>query len=199
MVLLHLHIFRVPKFQFARATSIQFKQTFSYSTMSTHDEWKKATFGAGCFWGTEKFFKKQFAPNVKTAVGYMGGKKSEPSYQQVCTGQTGHAEVLHLEYDPKNVSYDDLLTFFWRMHDPTTPNRQGNDVGTQYRSVVFYHDEEQREQAEKKKKEIDAKGVFKNPIATTIEPAGQFWSAEDYHQDYLEKNPGGYCNHKIRW
>eukprot|EP01121_Diplochlamys_sp_Union-15-3_P014465 TRINITY_DN4606_c0_g1_i1.p1 TRINITY_DN4606_c0_g1~~TRINITY_DN4606_c0_g1_i1.p1 ORF type:complete len:137 (+),score=26.79 TRINITY_DN4606_c0_g1_i1:27-413(+) len=127
----------------------------------------------------------------------MGGKSKNPSYQDVCTGKTGHAEVLHLEYKGDKLKYRDLLLFFFKMHDPTTLNRQGNDRGTQYRSVVFYYDEEQKKEAEKVKAEIQSK--FSNPVVTTLEPATEFYDAEEYHQNYLEKNPGGYCNHKLNW
>jgi peptide-methionine (S)-S-oxide reductase len=157
-----------------------------------------AAFGAGCFWGTEKWFRKQFGQALKTtAVGYMGGTTKNPNYEQVCTGRTGHAEVLYLEYDPSKVKYDELVQFFFRMHDPTTKDRQGNDKGTQYRSVIFYYTPEQKEIAERVTHEIQAR--FKDPIVTTIEPASEFYKAEEYHQQYLEKNPQGYCNHYLRW
>eukprot|EP01098_Paradermamoeba_levis_P006198 TRINITY_DN2578_c0_g1_i1.p1 TRINITY_DN2578_c0_g1~~TRINITY_DN2578_c0_g1_i1.p1 ORF type:complete len:188 (+),score=65.51 TRINITY_DN2578_c0_g1_i1:80-565(+) len=157
----------------------------------------KATFGAGCFWGVEKLYRKNF-PNLKSIhVGYLGGNQNNPSYRDVCTGKTGHAEVVQMEYDPQSIKYRDLVTFFWRIHDPTTLNKQGNDAGTQYRSAVFYHNEEQLSEAKEVMEEIKSK--FKNPIVTTFEPASQFWKAEDYHQDYLTANPNGYCNHKFYW
>jgi len=160
----------------------------------------RASFGGGCFWGMEKWFKKQFSNSISnTAVGYMGGDKNHPSYKEVCSGQTGHAEVVTMNYDPSKVKYEELLMFFWRIHDPTTANRQGNDVGTQYRSAVFFYSPEQESSAKKMKEELQKSGRFSSPIVTEIIPAGEFWKAEDYHQAYLDKNPGGYCNHKIRW
>lgn len=159
---------------------------------------KKATFGAGCFWGTQKFFDKEFGSGLlDSVVGYAGGKSMSASYREVCTGTTGHAEVLHLTYDSDKVNYADLCRFFFRMHDPTTPNRQGNDRGTQYRSVIFYHDQDQREIAEQVKKDVASK--FSNPICTEITEFSTFVTAEDYHQKYLEANPTGYCNHKLYW
>ncbi|KAL0483600.1 peptide methionine sulfoxide reductase [Acrasis kona] len=159
---------------------------------------QKVAFGAGCFWGTEKFFVKQFAKAInQVKVGYMGGSSKNPSYRDVCTGQTGHAEVLYLEYKPEEVKFEDLVEYFFRMHDPTTLNRQGNDQGTQYRSAIFYYTEEQKAAAEKVKKDISSK--VKGEIVTEIAPASEFYVAEDYHQKYLENNPGGYCNHRLRW
>jgi len=158
----------------------------------------QAAFGGGCFWGMEKWFKKEFPALLSTAVGYMGGTLNDPTYEQVCTGKTGHAEVLWLEYDPTKTNFRDLLSYFWRIHDPTTLNRQGNDVGTQYRSAVFYYTPEQKKDAEEVKKEIESAGRWKN-IITEIVPATQFYKGEKYHQAYLDNNPGGYCNHKPRW
>jgi len=159
----------------------------------------KAAFGGGCFWGMEKFFKKEFKSGLSTsAVGFMGGNKKNPSYEEVCSGKTGHAEVLFVEYDDKKVNYKDLVIFFFRMHDPTTLNRQGNDVGTQYRSAIFYYNDEQKNIANEVKAELQ-KTKFKDPIMTDISPATDFYIAEDYHQAYLDKNPYGYCNHKMRW
>lgn len=150
---------------------------------------KKATFGAGCFWGVEAAFRK--VPGVAdTAVGYMGGSLENPTYEDVCTDKTGHAEVVQIEYDPDKAPYEELLKTFWDIHDPTEINQQGPDVGTQYRSVIFYHTEEQRAQAEKSKIELDASGKLKKPVATAIEPASMFWRAEEYHQRYAEKHPG---------
>jgi len=147
----------------------------------------------------EKWFRKEFGDGlVKTAVGFMGGKAKNPTYEQVCSGKTGHAEVLQVEYNKDKVKYEDLLKFFWRMHDPTTLNRQGNDMGTQYRSAVFYHNEEQQRLAQKVKEEIQ-KDRYKQPVVTEIAPASDFYKAEEYHQLYLDKNPSGYCNHKLRW
>lgn len=158
-----------------------------------------ATFGAGCFWGTEKFFRKQFGTNLLSAlVGYMGGA-SKSSYEQVCTGTTDHAEVLQVSYEPTKVNYADLVRFFFRMHDPTTLNRQGNDRGSQYRSVIFTHTNEQQKIAEQVRDEVQASGKIKGQIVTQIQPAKglQFFEGEPYHQRYLEENPGGYCNHRL--
>jgi peptide-methionine (S)-S-oxide reductase len=154
---------------------------------------EKATFGAGCFWGVEAAFR-QIKGVKSTAVGYEGGKTSNPSYKDVCTDRTGHAEVVQVEYDPSEVSYADLLTVFWENHDPTQVNRQGPDVGTQYRTVVFYHNDEQKRVAEESKEKLEASGKFRKPIATAIEPATTFWMAEDYHQQYLEKRGLASCH-----
>jgi len=147
---------------------------------------EKATFGAGCFWGVEETFQK--VPGVKTtAVGFMGGRVKNPTYEQVCAGTSGHAEVLQLVFDPEEVSYDQLLDVFWRCHNPTTLNRQGPDIGEQYRSVIFCHGPEQTVIATKSKETLDQAGVFPNPIVTDIEPATVFYHAEEYHQQYLAK------------
>jgi len=146
---------------------------------------RKATFGAGCFWGVEASFRKVDGV-LSTQVGYMGGTLDEPTYKDVCTGRTGHAEVVEVTYDPERVSYGSLLEVFWTSHDPTQKNRQGVDVGTQYRSVIFYHDEGQRKMAEESKAELQASGRHRK-IATEIVPASRFWRAEEYHQQYLEK------------
>lgn len=152
---------------------------------------EKATFGAGCFWGVEHFFAE--VPGVIDAVsGYEGGQGDNPSYRQVCTGMTNHAEVVEVTFDPAKVDYAKLVELFFKMHDPTTMNRQGPDVGTQYRSAIFVHSPEQehvaREELEK------ARPRFSRPIVTSIEPAQTFWKAEDYHQDYVEKNHGHSCH-----
>ena len=152
-----------------------------------------ATFAAGCFWGVESLFK-QIKGVVETTVGYTGGTSPDPTYRQVCTGITGHAEAVQVKFDPKVVSYEELLSLFWRMHDPTTQNRQGPDVGTQYRSAIFYHSEEQRKAAERSKEEFDRSGVYINKATTQIVPASTFYAAEDYHQDYFEKQGGGACH-----
>jgi peptide-methionine (S)-S-oxide reductase len=156
-----------------------------------------ATFGTGCFWCTEAVFQQ--LKGVKSVVsGYSGGTAANPSYEQVCTGATGHAEVCQIEYDPHLISYEELLEVFFNTHDPTTLNRQGNDVGTQYRSVIFYHDEEQRKTAEKVRNELEAKKVFKQPIVTEITAFKHFYPAEDYHQNYFRNNPNqGYCRYVI--
>ena len=156
---------------------------------------EKATFGAGCFWGVEAAFR-QVPGVVSTAVGYMGGRLNNPTYRDVCTDRTGHAEVVQVEYDPAKVSYDALLEVFWKGHDPTTLNRQGPDVGTQYRSAIFYHSEEQAAAARASKQYLEQAGVFKRPIVTEIVPAAEFWRAEDYHQQYLEKRGLAHCSLK---
>lgn len=154
---------------------------------------EKATFGAGCFWGVEAAFR-QVKGVTSTAVGYMGGTLKNPTYRDVCTDTTGHAEVVQVEYDPTQVSYSDLLKVFWQVHDPTTMNRQGPDVGTQYRSAVFFHGPEQETAARESKEELEKAGVFKRPIVTQIVPASDFWRAEDYHQQYLEKRGLAHCS-----
>jgi peptide-methionine (S)-S-oxide reductase len=157
-----------------------------------------ATFGTGCFWCTEAIFQ-QLEGVIKSTSGYSGGHVANPTYKQVCTGNTGHAEVIQVVYDPKKISYDELLEVFWKTHDPTTLNRQGADVGTQYRSVIFYHNNEQKEKAEKYKAELDKSGAFNNPIVTEIAPYTVFYPAENYHQDYYEQNGAEpYCNIVIR-
>lgn len=157
-----------------------------------------ATFGTGCFWCTEAVFQ-QLEGVLKTTSGYSGGHVANPSYKEVCTGETGHAECLEIIYDPTKISYDDLLQVFWQVHDPTTLNRQGNDVGTQYRSVIFYHNNEQKEKAEKYKVELDKSGAWDNPIVTEIVPAAPFYKAEDYHQNYYNDNGSQpYCYFVIR-
>jgi len=165
--------------------------------MVDNDSLKKATFGSGCFWCTEAVFER--VKGVHSVVsGYAGGTVENPTYEQVCTGTTGHAEVTQITYDPEVISYDELLQIFWRTHDPTTLNRQGNDVGTQYRSVIFYHDDEQKQLAEKYKEELNASGAWEDPIVTEIVPLSVFYEAEDYHQNYYENNPNqGYCSFVI--
>ncbi|MBI3615362.1 MAG: peptide-methionine (S)-S-oxide reductase MsrA [Candidatus Omnitrophica bacterium] len=158
---------------------------------------QKAAFGAGCFWGVEKIFSKLDGV-VSTSVGYMGGTTKAATYPQVCSGQTGHAEAVQLVYDPSRVSYEDLLVTFWETHDPTTPDRQGPDVGSQYRSVIFVYDGQQEEAAKRSKRILDEAKVFKDPIVTQIIPATEFYRAEEYHQKYLEKNPNGYCSHHLQ-
>lgn len=147
---------------------------------------KKATFGAGCFWGVEAAFR-QVPGVVDTAVGFAGGKTEHPTYSQVCGHRTGHAEVVEVVYDPAQVSYDQLLDVFWSIHNPTTKNRQGLDFGSQYRSVVFYHDEEQRESAETAKKALGDSGEHRRKIVTQIVPEAAFWRAEEYHQRYYDR------------
>lgn len=146
----------------------------------------KATFGAGCFWGVEQAFR-QVKGVTATRVGYLGGTMNNPTYHDVCTDMTGHAEVVQVEFDPSKVSYEDLLNVFWSCHDPTQLNRQGPDVGTQYRSAIFFHSPEQEKAARASKEKLEASGRYKRPIVTEITPASEFWVAEDYHQQYLEK------------
>lgn len=152
-----------------------------------------ATFGAGCFWGVEEIFRKVDGV-IDTAVGYMGGAVEHPTYENVCTDRTGHAEVVQVTYDPARVSYGQLLDIFWANHNPTTPNRQGPDIGTQYRSVIFFRSEDQRHEAEASKRALEASGKWKNPIVTEIVPAAPFWRAEEYHQRYLEKQGLDTCH-----
>lgn len=152
-----------------------------------------ATFGAGCFWRVEEAFRT--LPGViSTAVGYSGGKTKNPTYEDVCSDSTGHVEVVQVEYDSEKISYEKLLNVFWENHNPTQVNRQGWDVGTQYRSVIFYHDEEQKKIAEKSKKELDSSKKFPKPIATSIEPVKLFYAAEEYHQKYLFKRGKTSCH-----
>lgn len=167
--------------------ALSFMQDSSLSEKDTGI--KKATFGAGCFWHVEAEFVKVKGV-LAVSSGFMGGKTQFPSYEEVCTGQTGHAEAVQLEYDPRQVSYEQLLGVFWKIHDPTTPNRQGADKGTQYRSVIFFHDKDQEKAAIESKEKMDKSGTFKNKIVTEIHSAGEFYRAEDYHQRYGEKHPG---------
>lgn len=159
--------------------------------MSEPHELSTATFGAGCFWGVEAHFRT-LEGVIDAAAGYMGGTRDNPSYEEVCTGRTGHVEVVQLRYDPKTINYQRLLEAFWALHDPTQHNRQGADIGTQYRSVVFYHDAAQRDVAESMKQALNASGRYADPVVTAIEPATEFWRAEEYHQQYLAKQ-GGQC------
>ena len=157
-----------------------------------------ATFGTGCFWCTEALFQNLNGV-ISVAPGYSGGSVKDPTYKEVCEGNTGHAEVIQIVYDPSIISFDELLKVFWKSHDPTTLNRQGNDVGPQYRSVVFYHDEEQRQKAEKYKAELDSSKIFEQPIVTEISPITEFFVAEDYHHNYYNNNGSQpYCYYVIR-
>jgi peptide-methionine (S)-S-oxide reductase len=153
----------------------------------------KATFAAGCFWGVEADFRRLKGVTA-TQVGYTGGHTTNPNYKQVCTDGTGHAEAVEVDYDPAQISYDALLNAFWSLHDPTTMNRQGPDVGSQYRSAIFFHTPEQEAAAKASRDKLAASGKFKRPIVTEIVPAGQFWRAEDYHQQYLEKRGEASCH-----
>jgi methionine-S-sulfoxide reductase len=156
-----------------------------------------ATLAGGCFWGMEEIIR-QIPGVLSTTVGYTGGTTKNPTYPEVKTGKTGHAEAIQVVFDPSKLSFEQLLAWFFRMHDPTTLNRQGNDVGSQYRSAIFYHSPAQKETAERVKSEVDRSGKWKKPVATEITPAAEFYSAEEYHQDYLVKNPGGYTCHWLR-
>lgn len=156
-----------------------------------------ATLAAGCFWGVEELLQ-QLSGVLDTTVGYTGGQLKNPGYPDICTGETGHAEAVQVVYDSAKLSYDALLRHFFRLHDPTTVNRQGNDAGTQYRSAIFYHNDAQREIALKVKEEIEASGKWPRSVVTEIVPATTFYPAEDYHQDYLQKNPDGYSCHYLR-
>jgi peptide-methionine (S)-S-oxide reductase len=155
-------------------------------------KYEKATFAAGCFWGVESAFR-QVDGVVSTQVGYTGGQTENPTYKQVCSDRTGHAEAVEVMYDPVKVSYEDLLDVFWSIHDPTQHNRQGPDVGSQYRSAVFHHNGLQAKAAEESKRKLEESGKFRRPISTEIAPAGPFYRAEDYHQQYYEKRGIGSC------
>ena len=157
-----------------------------------------ATFGTGCFWCTEAVFQ-ELKGVLKTVSGYSGGHVAKPSYEEVCTGTTGHAESLQIIYDPKVISYDELLEVFWEVHDPTSLNKQGNDIGTQYRSAIFYHNEEQRQKAEHYKAELNKSGAYDKPVVTEITAFTNFYPAEDYHQDYYRTHGSQpYCYLVIR-
>jgi peptide-methionine (S)-S-oxide reductase len=176
-----------------RETNAQSEKTNEKEVQMNESGLEKATFGSGCFWCTEAIFENL---NGVTSVvsGYAGGHVDNPTYEEVCTGTTGHAEVTQITYDPSVISYDKLLEVFWKTHDPTTLNRQGNDVGPQYRSVIFYHNEEQKALAEKYKDELNKSGAWDNPIVTEITAYTNYYLAEKYHQNYYENNPNqGYC------
>ena len=159
---------------------------------------EKATFGNGCFWCTEAVFQNLKGVE-KVISGYTGGKVKKPTYKEVCSGLTGHAEVIEIVYDPVVISYEELIEVFWNTHDPTTLNRQGNDAGTQYRSVIFYHNENQKNITEKYKMQLDNSGAYSGPIVTEIVPAELFYPAEDYHQNYFNINGNQpYCNFVVR-
>ncbi len=189
------------RFLFAFTGIISFASCAGHTTqisnmrdeLSTTINMDTATFGTGCFWCTEAIFERLNGV-TKVISGYSGGNIPNPTYEEVSTGTTGHAESCQVVFDPSKISYDELLEVFWKTHDPTTLNRQGNDVGTQYRSVIFYHTPEQKEKAEHYKAELDTSGAFNKPIVTAIEPYKNFYSAEDYHQKYYEYNGGQmYC------
>ncbi len=160
--------------------------------MAEEEKYETASFAAGCFWGVEAAFRD--LKGVKsTMVGYMGGHTEDPNYGDVCSGTTGHAETVQVIFDPSKISYEKLLETFWNKHDPTTKNRQGPDVGTQYRSIIFYHTEKQKNLSVASKKKLEVSGKYKDPIITEIIPAPAFYPAEDYHQQYLEKRGRKFC------
>jgi peptide-methionine (S)-S-oxide reductase len=166
-------------------------------TLPTQSGTELATFGNGCFWCTEAIFQ-QLRGVVAVRSGYSGGQIKNPSYREVCTGRTGHAEVIQIEFNPQEISFATLLEVFWQTHDPTTPNRQGNDIGTQYRSAIFYHNDAQRAEAEHYKKQLDLSGAFNKPIVTEITAFDVFYPAEDYHQNYyLNNSNASYCQYVI--
>jgi peptide-methionine (S)-S-oxide reductase len=161
-------------------------------------EMQKATFGAGCFWCVEAVFERLDGV-IDVVPGYSGGHKKNPTYREICTGTTGHAEVAQITFDPKIITFNDLLNMFWKSHDPTTKNRQGNDVGTQYRSAIFYHDNKQKSIAEDSKNMVDNSNIFLNPIVTEITKLDKFWTAEDYHNNYYNNNMNQpYCRVVIK-
>jgi len=183
---------------FMNACSQTSQKTTMTETKNTNSAYDTATFGAGCFWCVEAVFQ-QLKGVIKVTSGYSGGETKNPTYKEVCSGETGHVEVCQIVYDPKQISFKELLEAFWQTHDPTTINRQGNDFGTQYRSVIFYHSEEQKELAQKYKKELDMSGAYEKPIVTAIEPYKNFYIAEDYHQNYYNQNGDQpYCSFMIK-
>lgn len=176
-------------------THIKEQETKIMSTENIRTD--TATFGSGCFWCTEAIFERVNGV-INVVSGYSGGHVNNPTYEEVCSGSTGHAECTQITFNPDIISYDELLEIFWKTHDPTTLNRQGNDVGTQYRSVVFYHNEEQKQKAEYYKKKLEEEKIWEDPIVTEISPVTKFFIAEKYHQNYYENNPyQGYCAYVI--
>jgi peptide methionine sulfoxide reductase msrA/msrB len=187
----------VPVAQMAAQGYGKYLPLFGLAATSSRPPKQIATLAGGCFWGMEELIRQQ--PGVlDTLVGYTGGHTVNPVYEQVHTGATGHAEAIQITFDPAKTSYEAILTFFFHIHDPTTPNRQGNDIGSQYRSAIFYHDAEQKAVAERVKAKVDATGFWPRKVTTEIVAAGPFYPAEDYHQKYLVKNPGGYTCHFVR-
>jgi peptide methionine sulfoxide reductase msrA/msrB len=175
----------------------QFRHLFEKEKGTVKGTTEVALLAGGCFWGVEELIR-QLPGVIDTSVGYTGGDLENPRYEDVKTGRTGHAESIRIEFDPSKISYEEILRYFFRLHDPTTKNRQGNDVGTQYRSAIFVADDGQRQVAERVRAEVDRSGKWSRPIVTEIVPAKEFYSAEGYHQDYLQKNPGGYTCHYLR-
>jgi len=160
-------------------------------------DYETATLANGCFWCSEAIFKR-LKGIISVLPGYSGGQVKNPSYEQVCSGRTGHAEAIQIKFDPKVINFEKILDIFWRTHDPTTLNRQGNDVGTQYRSAIFYHDQKQKEFAEKSLRALENEGTYKDPIVTEISPYGGFYVAEDYHKNYYDEHRNApYCNYII--
>ena len=180
-----------------KKTNAQSEKTNGKETPMTDASLEKVTFGSGCFWCTEAIFERLNGV-VKVESGYSGGNVENPTYEEVCSGTSGYAEVTQITYDPSIITYDELLEVFWKTHDPTTLNRQGNDVGTQYRSVIFYNNDDEKKLAEKYKAELDKSGVWDDPIVTEISLFTKFYAAEGYHQDYYNNNPNqGYCTFVI--
>ncbi|HEY0787647.1 MAG TPA: bifunctional methionine sulfoxide reductase B/A protein [Thermoanaerobaculia bacterium] len=175
----------------------QYRHLFEKETGTVKGTTEVAILAGGCFWGVEELIR-QLPGVVGTTVGYTGGDLKNPRYEDVKTGRTGHAESIRIEFDPSKISYEEILRYFFRLHDPTTKNRQGNDVGSQYRSAIFVADDGQRQAAERVRAEVDRSGKWSRPVVTEIEPAKEFFAAEEYHQDYLQKNPGGYTCHYLR-
>jgi len=191
-------IFIILIFLFSGLTGFIIYEPFNNHLVSMQGKkLQKATFGSGCFWCTEAVFELVDGVTSVTS-GYTDGNIKNPTYEEVCSEKSGHAEAIQLTFDSEVISYGELLEIFWKTHDPTTLNRQGNDAGTQYRSVIFYHSEEQKQLAEKYKDALDKSGAWTNPIVTEILPATEFYKAEDYHQDYYSNNPNqGYCAYII--
>jgi peptide methionine sulfoxide reductase msrA/msrB len=183
--------------RFIPATDLETEGYGEFSALFKKSEHESATLAAGCFWGVEEIIRT-FPGVINTTVGYTGGITVNPTYKDICRGDTHHAEAIEVIFNPAVLSYEDLLKLFFRLHDPTTLNRQANDRGTQYRSAIFYHSEEQRKMAQKVKDEINASGQWSKPIVTEITEAQKFYPAEDSHQDYLQKNPDGYHCHYLR-
>ena len=178
-------------------TTMSWSQNYQNTQNMKDNKLETATFGAGCFWCVEAVFQ-QLKGVEQVTSGYSGGHIKNPSYKEVTRGNTGHAEAIQIQYDPQKIGYEQLLEVFWKTHDPTTLNRQGADIGPQYRSVIFYHDQDQKAIAEKNKQKMDASGYFDDPIVTAIEPYTNFYVAEDYHQDFYKNNPNQpYCRFNI--
>jgi peptide methionine sulfoxide reductase msrA/msrB len=187
----------VPKEKLEEEGYGQYLPFFAPKEMPKLEGAELAVLAGGCFWGVEELLRQE--PGVlKTRVGYTGGDFENPRYEDMKTGRTGHAEAIAVYFDPKKTSFEKILNFFFKMHDPTTPNRQGNDIGSQYRSAIFYQNEEQKLVAEKVKAHVEASHAWKKPVVTEIVPAKKFYDAEDYHQDYLQKHPNGYTCHWVR-